>query len=83
MKMVKVVFLFIIGALLTFEVSIVDWLKKAKPEIRIERRKRFAVTDKGVVEVSDDEEEDATPRRLRRGEPIDHPDLFLVTDPAA
>lgn len=42
---------FIVGVLLTFEFSIVNLLRKAKPEIRLERRKRFAVTDEGVVEI--------------------------------
>lgn len=46
---------FIVGVLLTFEFSIVGWLRAAKPEIRIEKRKRFAVTDDGVIEVSDEE----------------------------
>lgn len=45
---------FIVGVLLTFEFSIVNWLREAKPEIRLERRKRFAVTDDGVVEVPDE-----------------------------
>ncbi len=46
---------FIVGVLLTFEISIVNLLKQAKPEIRLERRKRFAVTDEGIVEVSAEE----------------------------
>ena len=46
---------FIVSALLTFEISIVNLIRQAKPEIRLERRKRFAVTDEGIVEVDDDE----------------------------
>lgn len=47
----------IVGLLLTFEFSIVNFLKEAKPEIRLEKRKRFQVTDEGIVEVDDDEAE--------------------------
>lgn len=49
---------FIVGILLTFEFSIVNLLREAKPEIRIEKRKRIAMTDEGVVEVSDEETEE-------------------------
>lgn len=49
----------IVGVLLTFEFSIVSFLRAAKPEIRIEKRKRFAVTDEGVIEVSDEEAAEA------------------------
>lgn len=45
---------FLVGILLTFEFSIVEFLKKAKPELRIEKRKRVEETDDGVVEVSDE-----------------------------
>lgn len=47
----------IVGILLTFEFSIIDFLKSAKPEIRIEGRKSFAVTDEGIVEVESEEGE--------------------------
>lgn len=47
---------FIVGLLLTFEFSIINLIRQAKPEIRIEKRKRFAVTDEGVVEVEEDED---------------------------
>ena len=46
---------FIVGVLLTFEFSIVNLIRQAKPEIRIEKRKRFAVTDEGIVEVPDED----------------------------
>lgn len=42
---------FIVGILLTFEFSIVNLIRQAKPEIRLERSKRFAVTDEGIIEV--------------------------------
>ncbi|MEK7524431.1 MAG: DNA translocase FtsK 4TM domain-containing protein, partial [Patescibacteria group bacterium] len=45
---------FIVGVLLTFEFSMMNWLREAKPEIHLERRKRFAVTDDGIVEVPDE-----------------------------
>lgn len=48
---------FIVGILLTFEFSIINLLREAKPEIRLERRKRFTVTDEGVIEVPDEETE--------------------------
>lgn len=48
---------FIVGVLLTFEFSIVNLLREAKPEIRIEKRRRFAVTEDGVVEVPDETED--------------------------
>lgn len=47
---------FIVGLLLTFEFSIIDLLRKAKPEIRLERQKKFAVTDEGIVEIDSEEE---------------------------
>ncbi|MFA6521229.1 MAG: DNA translocase FtsK 4TM domain-containing protein [Candidatus Gracilibacteria bacterium] len=46
----------IVGFLLTFEISIISFLKAARPELRLEKRKRFEVTDEGVVEVDEDEE---------------------------
>lgn len=49
---------FIVGVLLTFEFSLVNLLRQAKPEIRLERRKRFAVTDEGIVEVPEEEAEE-------------------------
>lgn len=45
---------FIVGILLTFEFSIVNLLRQAKPEIRLERNKRFAVTDEGIIEIPDE-----------------------------
>lgn len=47
---------FIIGGLLTFEVSIMNLLRQAKPEIRLEHSKKFKVTDEGIVEIEDEEE---------------------------
>ncbi|MBI5412732.1 DNA translocase FtsK 4TM domain-containing protein [Candidatus Peregrinibacteria bacterium] len=55
---------FIVGILLTFEFSIVNFLRDAKPEIRIEKRKRFAVTDEGVIEVSDEEAAEEAEREI-------------------
>lgn len=51
----------IVGLLLAFEFSIVEFLKEAKPEIRLEKRNRMRETDDGIIEVPDetDEAEDA------------------------
>lgn len=52
----------IIGLLLTFEFSIMAFLKEAKPEIRLEKRRRVTETDEGIIEVPDEaieESEDA------------------------
>jgi len=52
---------FIVGLLLTFEFSIVDFLRKAKPEIRLERRRSQHDDDEAVdaVDAEFDEIEDA------------------------
>lgn len=50
---------FIVGLLLTFEFSLINLLRQAKPEIRLERKKRFAVTDEGIVAIEDETAKDA------------------------
>ncbi|MBP9717896.1 DNA translocase FtsK 4TM domain-containing protein [Candidatus Gracilibacteria bacterium] len=48
---------FIVGGLMTFEFSIVNFLKEARPEIRLERRGRVKETEDGVIEIPEEDEQ--------------------------
>lgn len=48
----------VVGLLLTFQFSIMDFLREARPEIRLEKRQRVKEVDDGVIEVPDESMEE-------------------------
>lgn len=48
----------VVGLLLTFQFSIMEFLREARPEIRLEKRQRVKEVDDGVIEVPDESMEE-------------------------
>ncbi len=69
----------IVGLLLAFEFSIVEFLKEARPEIRLEKRNRMRETDDGIIEVPD-ETDDAEDAHINIIKPVKTPLLARGDD---